>query len=269
MPTQNSKPIARRGGLGAVLFPRVIMALVLREMVTTYGRSPGGYLWAVLEPAAGIALLTVIFSMGFNSPPLGTSFALFYAGGILPFLMYNDLTTKLGQTIGYSRQLLEYPRVSFADALIARLALNTLTQLAVSFLVIAFLIVALRPDTVLDISKIALAYLLVICLAAGVGFLNSFLFHIYPLWQTIWVIFNRPLFLVSGIFFLFESVPRPFADFLWFNPLIHITGLMRDGYYPFYQPTYVSVAYVLGVSAVLSATGLLLLYRHHRDFLTR
>ena len=29
---------------------RTISALIMREMQTTYGRSPGGYLWAVLEP---------------------------------------------------------------------------------------------------------------------------------------------------------------------------------------------------------------------------
>jgi ABC-type polysaccharide/polyol phosphate export systems, permease component len=55
---------------------RAIMALILREIATTYGRSPGGYVWAVLEPAAGIALLTLIFSAGFRSPPLGTVFSL-------------------------------------------------------------------------------------------------------------------------------------------------------------------------------------------------
>ena len=29
-------------------------------MGTTYGRSPGGYLWAILEPVAGIALLSTM-----------------------------------------------------------------------------------------------------------------------------------------------------------------------------------------------------------------
>ena len=35
---------------------RCVIALMLREMATTYGRSPGGYLWVMLEPIAGIAL---------------------------------------------------------------------------------------------------------------------------------------------------------------------------------------------------------------------
>ncbi|MEO0656736.1 MAG: sugar ABC transporter permease, partial [Pseudomonadota bacterium] len=68
---------------------RSIIALMLREMATSYGRSPGGYLWAVLEPAAGIAILTLIFSFAFIGPPIGTSFPMFYATGMVPFLAYS------------------------------------------------------------------------------------------------------------------------------------------------------------------------------------
>ena len=57
------------------------MALIIREMATTYGTSPGGYLWALLEPVAGIALLTFVFTLALDTPPLGQNFAFFYASG--------------------------------------------------------------------------------------------------------------------------------------------------------------------------------------------
>lgn len=248
---------------------RAIGALVLREITTTYGRSPGGYIWAVLEPAAGITLLTIVFSIGFRSPPLGTSFALFYAAGILPLLMYTDISSKLAQTVQFSQALLAYPRVTFLDALIARFVLNLLTQMMVHFMVLGFIMIYLQPTTVLDFSKIAQAYVLVIALALGIGTLNSFLTLAYPIWQTAWSILNRPLFLVSCVFFIFESVPQPYSNYLWFNPIVHIAGLMRDGFYPFYQPSYVSFLYPLGVAAVTFATGLFLLNRYHRDVLDK
>jgi len=107
---------------------RTISALVLREMATSYGRSPGGYLWAVAEPVAGIALLTFIFSLGFQAPPIGSNFALFYASGLVPFLVYADVSTKVSQSINFSAPLLTYPRVTLADAVLARALLNTATQ---------------------------------------------------------------------------------------------------------------------------------------------
>ncbi len=249
--------------------PRAIAAMVLREMTTTYGRSPGGYLWAILEPAAGIALLTAIFSAGFRSPPLGTSFVLFYASGMLPFLLFNDLANKLGNTIQFSRALLAYPRITFIDALLARLILATFTQLMVNFVVMGFVLLVLKPQTTLNLVPIAQAYLLVIALAAGIGTLNAFLTLAYPLWQSAWAITTRPLFLISGIIFLFEAVPSPWSDYLWFNPLVHIIGVMRDGVYPFYHPNYVSKLYVLSIAAVTMTSGLFLLHHYHRDILDK
>lgn len=248
---------------------RAVVALMLREMSTTYGRSPGGYIWAVLEPAAGIALLTIIFSIGFRSPPLGTEFAYFYATGMLPFLMFLDLSLKLGTTIQYSRALLAYPRVTFVDALIARLLMNAMTQFMVHFVVMAFIIFWQSTDVSLDFSKILLSYAMVICLAAGVGTMNSFLIMFFPIWQTVWAVMTRPLFLISCIFFLFETIPRPYSDYLWYNPLVHAVAVMRDGYYPFYKPDYVSFIYTFGLGAVLTLFGLILLHRFHRDILDK
>lgn len=245
------------------------MALMLREISTTYGRSPGGYVWAVLEPAAGIALLTAIFSSGFRNPPLGTNFAFFYAAGMLPFLMFGDLSSKIGQTIQFSRALLSYPRVTFVDAILARLVLNTLTQLTVHAVVLGFILVVFSPDTTLDFSKIVLSYVMVIVLAVGIGTVNSFLMLSYPVWQTVWAVLNRPLFIISCIFFLFEAVPQPYSDYLWYNPLVHVIGMMRDGYFPYYQPTYVSVVYPFALGAGLTVVGLFLLNRYHRDILDK
>lgn len=248
---------------------RAIMALMLREMSTTYGRSPGGYLWAVLEPVAGIALLTVIFSAGFRTPPLGSNFAIFYATGLLPFLLYTELSNKLAQTMAFSRALLEYPRVTFIDALLARFLLNTITQLMVHFLVIFGCFTLYGPLTSLDFGKILQSYALVLALGFGIGTFNSFMTLAYPIWQTVWAVLNRPLFIVSCLFFLFEAIPQPWSDILWYNPLAHVVGLARDGYYPFYHPTYVSLVYPLAVSALFGIAGLFLLNRYHRDILDK
>ena len=71
---QRLRPVNRTMRLAT---PRTILALILREMSSTHGKSPGGYLWMVLEPALGIALLSAIFSLGFRSPRLGTNFPIF------------------------------------------------------------------------------------------------------------------------------------------------------------------------------------------------
>lgn len=246
---------------------RTIAALILREMATTYGRSALGYLWAVAEPVGGIALLTVIFAVAFHAPPVGDSFPLFYASGILPFMMYFDTSKKIETAIRFSKPLLFYPGVTYIDAILARMILGTMTQIIVSAIVLVGIIVIWDLNLILNMPAIGLALAMAAALALGVGTLNCYLISVFPSWERIWAILNRPMFIVSAIVFAFESVPEPYQGWLWFNPLIHVTGLMREGVFATYDAHYASPAYVFGVGGVCLTAGLLLLGRYHRDII--
>ncbi|MDJ1008509.1 MAG: ABC transporter permease [Paracoccaceae bacterium] len=249
--------------------PRATTALMLREMVTSYGRSPGGYLWAVLEPVAAIALLSIVFAAAFQSPSLGRSFPLFYASGFLPFLMFNDLVNRLASALRFSRPLLAYPAVTFLDALLARFLLNLGTHIIVALLVIGGILMLFETATVLRPGPLALGLAMTAALAFGIGVFNCFMLSAFPVWDRLWQIVSRPLFVISGIFFLLEDVPQPFRDWLWFNPLIHITGEVRRGVYATYEPGWVSPIYVFALSLVAAVLGLMLLRRHYKELLER
>lgn len=244
---------------------RTVFALILREMSSTYGRSAGGYIWVILEPVLGIALLTAIFSLGFKHPRLGSNFPIYYATGLLPFQFYSIISGKVAQAISYSRQLLTYPRVTFIDVIVARLILNILTQLIVGCILLTGIRMAFETRTTLDLSRVVLSYSMATALAVGVGTLSCFLSSMYPLWSRVWGIVTRPLFLISGTIFLYETIPEPYRGWLWYNPLIHVTGEMRAAFYFSYDAPYVTPSYVFGVSAVCLMAGLLLLRRFHRD----
>ncbi|MBP0484495.1 ABC transporter permease [Sagittula sp. M10.9X] len=260
-------PLRRRRPLPRLVTLRAVAALMLREMSTTYGRSPGGYLWAVLEPVAGIALLTAVFSISFHAPSLGKNFAMFYATGMLPFILFTDITGKLSQALNYSRPLLVYPRVTFVDAIAARFALNLMVQVLVGYIVLGGIMAVFETRVRPDGGTIVTAYALVGLLTLGVGTLNSYLTVRFPIYQRIWSIAMRPLFLVSCIFFLFDSIPEPYRDWLWFNPLVHVIGLVRRGFYPTYSAPYVSEIYVLALGLGTLVAGLMLLRRDHKMLL--
>ncbi|MDP5305695.1 ABC transporter permease [Paracoccus spongiarum] len=262
--TPRLRPVHRQRSFASL---RAISALVLREMATSYGRSPGGYFWAIAEPVGGIVLLTAIFSLGFRSPPMGTNFAIFYATGVVPFFAFMSLSTKVAQSIRQSRQLLAYPAVTFMDAILAKVFFNVVTQLLVGYLVLSIIVLTQETRTDPQVLQIALAYAMAFTLAIGVGTVNCFLFTAFPWWQQVWSIVTRPLFLLSCIFFIFDDIPDAFQPYLWFNPLVHVVGQMRSAFYPAYRGDYVTPVYVFAVGLVLMAIGLLLLNRYHRDLL--
>lgn len=238
---------------------RAIGALILREMSTTYGRSPGGYLWAVAEPVAGIALLSFAFSLAIRAPSLGTNFALFYATGYLPFMLYFDVSRRVSMAVAFSRPLLMYPPVTYVDALFARWIINTVTHLLVFYIVISGLWLFYDLQLILDYSAIARSLAMAAGMALGVGTLNCFLFAMFPLWDRIWGILNRPMFLISAVIFTPDVVPEPFRGWLLLNPLVHLVGEMRRGFYPTYDAAYISYAYVAAWIVMSLAAGLALL----------
>ena len=248
--------------------PRTILALMLREMQTTYGKNAGGYAWALLEPIGGIVVLTLVLTViRLRVPALGTNLPLFIASGMLMLTMFLALANRISQCVVFSKPLLFYPGVRYVDAIVARFLLNAITQVLVVFIVITGIVFIYDLRLILRMEWIFLAFGLSWLFALGVGVMNAFLIGMAPVWQQIWGIITRPLLLVSTIFYTFESIPLAWRDALWWNPLVHVVGFMRRGLYPTYDADWASWVYVAVVGATLLALGLLFLYRFHRRIL--
>lgn len=248
---------------------RVLAALVVREMGTRFGRSTGGYFWALAEPLGGILLLAIAFSLALRSPPLGTSFILFYATGMIPFSMFRTMSSGVATAISSNRGLLTYPVVTALDAVLAKFVLNFITIALVAVILFAGIIAALGLHVNLDLGAVALAIAMAGMLGLGIGTLNCVLFGFFPTWKNLWAVINRPLFIISGIFFTYEMVPKAFQAVIWWNPIVHIIGVMRAGFYGTYQPYYVSLPYVLGIGLASFVLGAWLLRRHASALIER
>jgi len=250
---------------------RTISALMLREMSTTYGRSPGGYLWALLEPAGGIAVLTLVLSVGLRirTPSLGDNFPIFFASGLLIFLAYVRTSGNVATAITFSRPLLHYPGVTFVDAMLARLILQTLTQMVILIIISGGIMLIFEPRAVqIDPVPILFAFLMAVFLAFGIGSLHSVLFPMFPVWQSIWGMLTFPLLFLSGILYIYEELPRIGQQVLWYNPLMHLTALSRSGFYPTYDPSWISLTYVLLCAFIPAVLGMILAGRYYRAIIS-
>jgi capsular polysaccharide transport system permease protein len=241
---------------------RVLFALVVRETGTRFGRSSGGYIWAIAEPLGGIILLTVAFSLALRRPPLGTNFALFYATGVIPFMLYSNIARSVAGAVASNRGLLRYPVVTALDTVFAKLVLELLTMVVVAALLFTGVIFFFGLDVRLDPAAMAASVGLAAMLGLGIGTLNCVLFGFFPTWKNFWTVLTRPLFIASAMFYLFESLPVRVQAVLWYNPLVHIVGLMRSGFYGTYEADYASPLYVLGFGLVPFVIGAYLLRRH-------
>ncbi len=241
---------------------RVTSALVIREMTTRYGSKVGGYLWAIIDPVAFITLMSMVFSAIARTPPLGRSFPLFYATGYVAFWFYRSLTDQVSLSVRVNRALLNYPSVSPYDTILARATLQIVTQFVVAIVIFSVLALMVSPFPTVNFAPLLAASAVAIALGIGVGMINVVLFHFSNTYEQIFQIVNRPLFIVSGIFFLPESIPHPYQDFLLWNPLVHVVGWFRQGFYTTYRGEYIDRPWliILAFSSVVIGLFLIRIY---------
>jgi len=224
---------------------RVIWALILRETRTRFGRHRLGYLWAVLEPAGMIMILTAIFTLVGRLAPSGLDFPVFLATGIVPFFMFRTMLTRAAKAIEGNRGLLVYARVKPLDLVIARGLLEAATYLVV-FVLILLLLGALgyqaRPHQPLVVLS-AMATLAT--LGFGLGAAIAAFQVVMPSIEQMVSFINRPLLFISGIFFSVEVVPEPYRSWLLLNPILHAIELIRAGFFATYSARYADPGYLL------------------------
>jgi capsular polysaccharide transport system permease protein len=227
-------------------------------MSTRFGSKPGGYLWALLDPLAHVAFLSLIFMAIAHTPPLGTSFPLFFATGYIGFQFYQASAGYLNTAVNSNRALLSYPNVAPIDTISARYLLQLMTTIVVGVCILWPLVASLKVQPTIDYVHLIEAIIVASTLALGLGLANNVLFLKYPLYEKIFGIITRPLFLISGIFFLPDSLPPAARDAVLFNPLAHVVMKFRMGFYPQYRAMGYDGAYVWTLALVMLFVGILL-----------
>ncbi|MGK9286926.1 ABC transporter permease [Sinorhizobium meliloti] len=244
---------------------RVTAALIVREMSTRFGSKPGGYLWAIFDPVAHVALMTLIFQAIARMPALGLSFPLFFASGYLPFAFYQRMSGFMAGTVKANKALFSYPIVTPFDAIVSRFILQLMTDTLVTILILLMILELDGVTQPMNIGGMIEAAGAAALLGLGIGTINIVMFGRFPVYEQIFSIVNRPLFMVSGVFFLPESLPNPFRDFLLYNPLAHIIMWFRESIYPEYRADVLDKDYVIEFALVCFVAGLVLLTASMRE----
>ncbi len=228
-------------------FSAVIRALIIREAATRYGRSFGGYAWAFIEPTLIIVVLGYIFHSYFGEPPLGNSFALFYCTGLVPFVVFSEIAGQTGNALIQNKPLLNLRPVTPIDTIVSRFILSFCTLGFVSLVVFCLVLGLTDEPYMIAWAPLVAGILGAAFLGLGVGSVNAVLFAVLPTWRNIWNIVHRPLFLISGIFFLYERLPLELQSVIFWNPLLHSISLTRAGFYEQYDPSWVALSFMFGI----------------------
>lgn len=240
---------------------RVLAALVLREMSTRYGKSHLGYFWAVVEPIAYVAIFSILFGYLSRHPPLGQSFAVFFATGVMVYFFFRGVADTTSIAYAQNRSLFTYPYVTLLDSILARGILEFATRALVALIVLAGVIWFAEFDAIYDIRPLIAAPLICAATGLGMGMINCILFNLSGSYQRAYVVIMRPQMILSGVIFIPERLPESGREIILWNPLVHMIAYFRTGFYPTYQADYINFKMMIGLPLVLIVIGLFLLRR--------
>ena len=236
---------------------RTLYALVMRELITRFGRHNLGLLWVVGEPmlfTVGVATLWALAGIHAGSPIPIVAFAV---TGYSSVLMWRNSASRASSAVQDNKPLLFHRNVRVLDVIITR-AVIEIGGATCSFAILSLFFMFIgwmpRPQDILEVvgGWIMLAWFgLAIAILIGAGSALS------EVVERIWHPTAYLLFPLSGAAFMVDWLPRKFQNAVLLLPMVHGTEILREGWFGDVVQTHYSVGYMAACCLILTLTGLI------------
>lgn len=241
-------------------------ALFLREALTRLSAGRAAWLWIIVEPAAQVALLMLIFTSIRQRVLPGIDFALFLGIGVIGYYLFKNVASRSANAISANSALFVYRQTRPVDVVFVRVFLEGILQLFVFMTLLAGMLLVGFDIRLHDFMTFIAAWGLLWLFGAGIGLILSVGAELVPEISKIANLLFTPIYFVSGVFFAPFMLPPMYQEWILLNPLVHGMELLRASFFPEYNlAPGISIAY-LGAFALFS---ILLGLAMHLRFATR
>lgn len=210
---------------------RVLWALILREMMTRYGRHNIGFLWVFVEPmlfTIGVtALWTATKSVHGTSLPI----VAFAVTGYSSVLLWRNMPGRCVGALEPNLSLLYHRDVRPADIFLSRLILEAAgATMSFVFLTLFFSFIGWLelPE---DVLKVAFGWCMIAWFGTATALFLGALSESSEMVEKLWHPFAYILFPLSGAAFLVDALPPAAQHVVLYLPMVHGVELIREGFF--------------------------------------
>ena len=235
----------------------VLHALMMREIITRFGRDNLGVLWLVGEPMIFTLGVTTLWSAaGLTHGGTGMPIVAFAVTGYSSVLMWRNATSQCSAGIEQNKPLLFHRSVLIIDVFFTRIALEIIGATS-SFIVLSifFISIGWMPMPV-DLLLVIEGWLMLAWFGASLALLvgggTAFSNLVHRLWHPLAYL----LFPMSGAAFMVEWLPKRLQDAVLYLPMVHGVELLRRGYFGNVVRSHYDISYMATCCLVLSLCGL-------------
>lgn len=238
--------------------PGNLAALVRRERYTRFAGGAMGSLWAYTTPIAWIVLVVVSFQLLGRVTPLAVGTEIFVATGILPYILFRQTITSMMRTLIANRYLLYFQPLSGQDILLAAAVVELLNMMITAVVIFAGITLVFGAQKPANLLEVYFAMGLAWAMGASAGSFFAALGQWSDSLARVIPLVLRPLFWISGIFYIATELPVPAQNVLWWNPLFHVIESLREGYFLGYISPVANQWYVCVVIVALYLASVLI-----------
>jgi ABC-2 type transport system permease protein/capsular polysaccharide transport system permease protein len=235
---------------------RVTWALLLREMITRYGRYNIGFLWLFLEPMLFTLGVTALWTASGASHGSSLPIVAFGVTGYSAVLLWRSMPYRCIKAIEPNLSLMYHRNVKVLDIYVSRLLIE-IAGATISFVVLsaAFIFLGMMglPE---DPLKIAGAWALLAWFGVGLAlFLGAWSEESQAI-AKIWSPVSYIAFPLSGAAFIVDALPAKMQAAVLMIPMVHGTELLREGYFGSVVRSHYDIPYFVAWCIAVTLLGL-------------
>ena len=237
---------------------RVLHALLMREIITRFGRENLGVLWLVGEPmlfTLGVATLWTVSGLNHGSSIPIVAFAV---TGYSSVLMWRNSTTRCSSAIEHNKALLYHRNVRVIDVFLTRMALEIGGATCSFFLLSTFFVMIGWMPVPSDLLEVVAGWLMMAWFGGSLALLIGSATAFSDVVERLWHPAAYLLFPLSGAAFMVHWLPKNLQQFVLLLPMVHGTEIIREGWFGRVVPTHYDVQYMATCCLVISLAGLYL-----------
>lgn len=235
---------------------RVLGALLLREVLTRYGRHNIGFLWLFVEPMLFTVGVTALWTFSKATHGSNLPIVAFAVTGYSSVLLWRNMPSRCSSAIEPNLSLMYHRNVRVIDLFLSRILLEIAGTTA-SFVTLTLIFNAvgwMNPPE--DILKIMFGWFMLAWFGGSLALLIGALAARTELVEKIWHPASYLLFPLSGAVFMVEWLPRAAQDLIYFLPMVHGVELLREGYFGSMVHAHYDLSYMASCSLTLTILGL-------------
>lgn len=237
---------------------RVIHALMIRELITRFGRENIGFLWIMAEPLLFGGLVGLIWRLTYGPTQHGMGIIAFVATGYIPITLFRHSVSRCISVFTVNQSLLYHRQIKIVDLILARFIIELLGGM-MAYLFMAVVLFAFGEFPVPSNMGLLIAgWFLYALFCFSLCLIIAPLSEMSEAMEKFVPVTTYIMIPVSGLLYLVSWLKPSVREYMLLSPFVNGMEMMRKGIWGDQITAYYNIWNPLACSAVAAVIGLIL-----------